>query len=280
MVKFTSTQYASMTNELNNIASEALNILQQSERSYAVVRVVLNEIKSFILDYHFKDQQEEIRFFKEIKPQFMRELIYYEELYEIEARKPVGGKEQFVQYYEQEVERIRQYFVRHQVLYNYYRTDKSDYDELFFTRANNSKSNTAGNPMEIDNRICTAHSYRLSKLQGFEMVNDYLQQCIFKLNNPEFYAPSGTEQKFTSLWTDSKAALIELAYALQARGSVNNGKGDLNKIISDLELVFNIRLGNFYRVYQSIRMRKKNRTIFLDGLKESLEKDMDDADEL
>lgn len=280
MVKFTSSRYASMTNELNNIASEALNILQQSERSYAAVRSVLNEIKAFILGYDFKDKAEEIYFFKEIKPQFMRELIYHGELYEIEARKPIGGKEQFLRYYEQEVERIRQYFVRHQVAYNYYRTDKSEHDELFFTRVSGNELNATGNPMDIDNRVCTVQSYRLSKLQGFEMVNDYLQQCIFKLTNPELTSAEGEEYKFTSLWTDSKAALIELAYALQARGSVNNGKGDLNKIISDLELVFNVRLGNFYRVFQSIRMRKKNRTIFLDGLKESLEKDMNDIDEL
>lgn len=280
MVKFTSTRYASMTSELNNIASEALNILQKSERSSAVVRSALNEIKAFILGYHFKDQVEEIYFFKEVKPQFMRELIYYNEVYEIEAHKPVGGKDQFLNYYEKEVERIRQYFVRHQILYNYYRTDKSEYDELFFTRESGNEPNATGNPMDIDSRVCTVQSYRLSKLQGFEMVNDYLQQCIFKLTNPELTSAEGAEYKFSSLWTDSKAALIELAYALQARGSVNNGKGDLNKIIADLEMVFNVRLGNFYRVYQSIRMRKKNRTIFLDGLKESLEKDMEEADEL
>ncbi|MEP0712451.1 MAG: RteC domain-containing protein, partial [Algoriphagus sp.] len=79
-------------------------------------------------------------------------------------------------------------------------------------------------------------------------------------------------------WTDSKSALIELAYALHSRGAVNHGKSDVKAIITLMESLFNVQVGNFYRTFQSMRGRKKNRTIFLDSLKESLVKRMDDTD--
>ncbi|WP_057940545.1 RteC domain-containing protein [Algoriphagus resistens] len=79
-------------------------------------------------------------------------------------------------------------------------------------------------------------------------------------------------------WTDSKSALIELAYALHSRGAVNHGKSDVKAIITLMETLFNIQVGNFYRTFQSMRGRKKNRTIFLDSLKESLVKRMDETD--
>lgn len=274
MVKFTSSQYASMTSELNNIAAEAVNMLQKSERSYAIARQVLNEIKSFILNYSFKDPEEEIRFFKEIKPEFTKELIYHREVYEIEAAKPVGNTEMIVRHYQTAIERVRLYFDRNQEFYNYYQRDKSDLDEMYFLR-NNDHSHI-DNTVEIDQRFCTVHSQKLSKLQAFELVNNYLQRCIYQLENPTGGIPEQNGRKFKSLWTDSKVALIELAYALYAHGSVNFGKGDIKDIITDLEIIFNIEVGNFYRTFQNMRIRKKNSTPFLDGLKLSYERKIDE----
>lgn len=87
-----------------------------------------------------------------------------------------------------------------------------------------------------------------------------------------------SDEKSKHQWTDSKSALIELDYALHSRGAVNHGKSDVKMIISNMESLFNVEVGNFYRTFQSVRIRKKNRTIFLDRLKESLEKRMDETD--
>lgn len=45
-----------------------------------------------------------------------------------------------------------------------------------------------------------------------------------------------------------------------------------------LEESFNVKVGNFYRVFQGQRIRKKSRTTFLDTLKENLIKRMDETD--
>ncbi len=80
-------------------------------------------------------------------------------------------------------------------------------------------------------------------------------------------------------WTGSKASRIELLYALQSSGSCNDGTIDIKRLATHLETLFSIDLGNYYRVFQEIRIRKISRTTFLDQLKDRLIKRMDDSDE-
>lgn len=276
MVKFTSSLYERLLTDLHQIRTQYPNILQLSEQSYILIQKSIKELKAFVLEYQFKDQQEEIHFFKEIKPKFLSESLYQSEVYNIEALKPVGGNDMIRSYYSAAMERIRMYFTRNQILYNYYQADKVLYDDFFFVRDTNNEFNATDNSVEIDHRFCTVYSYRLSKLMAFERVNEYLNQCIYKLNHPELTLANGTERKFANQWTDTVNGLIELIRALHARGSVNHGKGSINQIIEDFEILFNINLGNHYRSYQNMRIRKKSTTPFLDGLRDSLRNEMEE----
>ena len=108
-----------------------------------------------------------------------------------------------------------------------------------------------------------------------EALTDEIRKTLYKL---EMRNDGDAGELSSHEWTDSKSALIELAYALHSRGAVNHGKSDVKAIITLMESLFNVQVGNFYRTFQSMRGRKKNRTIFLDSLKESLVKRMDDTD--
>jgi hypothetical protein len=277
MIKFTSTEYENLLREFEVIEKGAENMLQKAERSFQAVGNALNSIKSFILGYTFKDIAEEILFFKEIKPRFLKEQIYYKELQEIEGHRPFGDNEMLIGYYHHVLERISIYFSRNQYLHNYYLLGKTVHDEEFFLRiGNDAIADTA-----IDQRFCTAYSHKLSKLMAFEMVRAYLQKSIYQLERPgeQPYPIPQVVQKYQ--WTDSKVALIELAYALQSKGSVNNGKLLVKQMIDIFEQLFDIDLGNYSAVFQqNIRIRKRSsRTLYIDQLKEYLERRMDDADE-
>ena len=79
-------------------------------------------------------------------------------------------------------------------------------------------------------------------------------------------------------WTDSKVALVEFIYALYAGKCFNNGNTSLKDIAFCCETLFNIEIGDFYRIFLEIRNRKKSRTQFLDKLKEQIIKMMDELD--
>ena len=267
-----------MNEDLQRVSLAAENKLQRAEQSYHVVQNVMQELKTYALTYTFNNKEEEIHFFKEVKPLFLKELIYYAELFYLESNKPFGSREVQRNYYLLEMERVRMFFDRNKLLYTYYRTGKTLYDDLFYLRDIEHEFVMPQSLPEMDARFSTVHSFKLSKIQAFELLQDYLQKSIYLLDNPEISSMEAGAKKPKSTWTDSKNALIELAYALYARGSVNHGKGTIKQIITDLELLFNVQVGNYYRTFQNMRTRKKSRSPFLEGLQDSLGRFMDDTD--
>lgn len=80
-------------------------------------------------------------------------------------------------------------------------------------------------------------------------------------------------------WTASKADMVELINSLQAGGVFNHGKTGIKEIAETFQKLFKIDLGNYYNVFNEIRLRKKNRTALLDHLKEKIIQKMDSLDE-
>jgi len=278
MMKIMNQLYTEMINTLDDIAVSSVDQLKKAELSYQAVRSSLEKVKEYIVAYEFPDKAEEIHFFKEVKPKFLRELIYHMEVFYIEARNPKGNSDLQKQYFKQISERIHIFFERNHVLYIYYRMGKTDFDDVFFTRGTGKDFLQPEYTLDMDPRFSTIQSYKLAKIQAYEMLNDHVQQVLYTIDNPHVPEIQTGKRRARTFWTDTKAALIELAYALHSRGSVDHGKGDVKQIITDLEQLFNVQVGNFYRTFQSMRIRKKNRTVYLDVLKESLERRMDDTD--
>jgi hypothetical protein len=266
-----------MSETLEKIAVTAENKLLMAEQSCMAVQSIINRLNEHVLNNAFNDEQEEIHFFKEIRPQFLKEKIYYAELFYLENDKPVGRLEAIKDYYTIYLDRVRIFFDRNESFYMYYRTGKSHFDAEYYLRGKNVDT-TPHVMQDMDNRLSTLHSFKLSKVMAYEVLVGYLQASIQRLGQPEIDVSSTANRKRRRSWTDSKAALIELAYAIHSRGSVNHGKDDVKDIITDLEMFFDVQVGNFYRTFQSMRIRKKKRTLYLDTLKESLERRMDDTD--
>jgi hypothetical protein len=82
----------------------------------------------------------------------------------------------------------------------------------------------------------------------------------------------------TLKWTESKTALIETVYALHTQKAFNHGKVGIVEIAKYLEKVFDIELGDIYRVFNEIKNRKINKTKFLDTLSENLNKRFEEQD--
>jgi len=279
MENFTSSLYAKMNEALEQIAMTSENIIQRAERSYKVVEQILRELKEFIIHYTFKDKHEEIRFFKEIKPMFQKELIYFWEVFQSEVWKPPVGKDEIIMHYKIGATRADIYFKMYNDLYTYYRTGSCEHDEQYFLR-NNAKPGmiTPISLSDMDPRFSTVYSYQFAEIQAYEQFSNYLQQCVYRLERPGMEPIKDESKKSRTVWSDSKADLIELAYGIYARGSVNHGKADIKEIITAFELIFNVNLGNFYRTFQNLRIRKKNRTPYWDAAKNDLIKTMDNTD--
>ena len=63
------------------------------------IRPLFEELREFTHQYSFQDVNEEISFFKDIKPFVLSKLIYFNDIYLLELRKPNGSKEVLKEYY-------------------------------------------------------------------------------------------------------------------------------------------------------------------------------------
>ncbi|WEK17908.1 MAG: RteC domain-containing protein [Candidatus Pedobacter colombiensis] len=269
MEKLSKDLLSRMHNELQVIAIESENPLQMAERSFYLADATVKELKDTITPQSFKGKEQEIKFFKEIKPLFQKELIYYQELFYYEASKPFGNEKATKGYLSEVMKRIQSYFDKNRYLYNYHQTGSNRYDDDFFLRQSERLPLQPISTIDLDLDFSTPYSTTLAKLLAYEQLRDYLLNSEFNTANSNL--PNSTEAKELGLvWSDSKAALIELAYAIYAKGSVNFGKASIKQIVTGLEFTFNVQLGNFYRTYLDLLLRKKKSTPYLDGLKDFL----------
>ncbi|GAB3910485.1 RteC domain-containing protein [Mucilaginibacter boryungensis] len=278
MDKRTSSIYETMLESLEQIAMTSENVLQRAEQSYKVAEHALSQLKEHIISRIFSDKQEEINFFKRIKPMFLKELLYHMEVFQVEAWKPPVGRDEQIAHYRLGAHRADLYFKRYNELYTYYRMGSSLHDEQYFLRGGRCDLISPISISDTDSRFSTVYSFQFAKLQAYEQFSDYLHRCVYNLEHPGAPMSEADKERQTIRWTDSKSALIELGYGIYAKGSINYGKADIKQIMTSLEIAFNTSLGNFYRTFQNLRIRKKNRTPYWDSAREDLIKNMDNAD--
>lgn len=260
--------------QLSADAIEADNMLVKADRSFRTAQHYCAQVNGILKDFSFRDLASEIHFFKNIQPLFLKELFYFSKLYALESDKPVGSRERQKAYYNVQLDRQSNLIDQHRSIYQYYRSGRSDCDHQFFVRGAKEASFSPELTLYMDGQCASVYSLKVSELLAAEELCDHITA---KLEMVQAAGIDAGESQSPLVWTDSNASLVELIYALHARGAINHGKLDMKQIIQRIELLFNVKLGNFYQVIKSIRTRK-DRTAFLNNLITSAIKRMDDTD--
>lgn len=269
---------AELEEQLKFISLETDSPLTVAELSISVTEKTLDSLRSFIAKYKFRSTAEEIHFFKELKPAFCSRLFYHISVYNIETRKPNGGYKVIKKYLQNELDKLKRYFDNNLDFYKYYRTGSNYLDHKYFVRGKHDiRLSIETFHFETDPKFSTSHDHRISTILSHDLLQVYLEDSLAELEKKE-PKKSEVNHKSESTWTASKASLIELLYALESEGAINHGNAELKEIATTLEKAFNIDLGQYHRTFLELRMRKGGRTKFLDGLRDSLTKRMDNAD--
>ncbi len=266
--------------QLKFIDLEEDDPIKCAQLSIDVSRKAVEILKNIILKYKFKSQGEEIKFFKETKPKFLAPLIYHLKVYKIESRKPNGSDKIRRKYLLNELDKLKHYFDSNLDFYRYYRTQSNYLDHKYFLRGKYDIRLTVDSFFfEADERVSTSHDFKVAKILAHDRLQVYLEEELSNLDRKETSMISQDVPKVKLYWTESKTALIELIYALHSQGAIDNGKADIKDIAALFEHYFGLELGDYYRTFLEIRVRKTGRTKFIDSLKHSLVKRMDEADD-
>lgn len=279
----TETAYT-LLNDLNNqlkfIDLEEDDAIKCAELSIDVCRKALNKLKTLLIKHKFRAQNEEIKFFKETKPKFLAPLIYHLKIYKIESRKPNGSNEIRKKYLLHELEKLKHYFDTNLDFYRYYRTQSNYLDHKYFLRGKYDIRLTVDSFFfEADERFSTSHDFKVAKILAHDRLQVYLEEELSNLDRKETNMITQEAPKVKLYWTESKTALIELIYALHSHGAFENGRADIKDIAAAFEYLFGVELGDYYRTFLELRMRKTGRTKFLHSLINSLTKKMEEAEE-
>ncbi len=262
--------------EINSVILEARYPVHQLEDAINIVLRHLNTLRKYVQENGFKSEEDEIHFFKCVKPRVVSRLIFFNAVFKIEAKRPNGCRKVIKKYLNSEHHKLQSFFENNLEFYKYYRTNNTFLDRKYFLRGNSDiKLNLDTFFFEADPSFSTTHDYKVAKIIGNDMIKVYLenQQAINKKETVVSSNPTSVN------WTASKTSLIELIYALHHSGSFCNGNVEIKVLAKVMEEAFNINLGDFYHTYLEIKNRKVNRTKFLDMLKDTMTSVMDEQDE-
>jgi len=275
-MKFYREELSRLESQLEQLELDTANIYNRAEKGIALCRDTLGIMRKRVLKKGFKDIEGECQFFKTIKPKVVGYLIHFVNLVAIERNRPMVSKKIKHSFYIEQIAALKSYFVEQREFYEYYIRELSDRDTAFFTR--NSAVTTwycASIASIIDPNFSSSKDMVLAKILGNSLTINYLKHKLSRKKG-RYLGENGVIS--TLKWTGAKVDLVELVYAVHSSGMVNNGQASLNDLAKVFETIFQKDMGDFYRTFLEIRLRKTNQTKLLDILKTSLLKKIIKAD--
>lgn len=265
-------------NKEDKILSQSKRLIDEAYEMTLYLQDLLGSVKKYLIEEGFKNDEEEIRFFRSIKPQILGKLIYYNKIYRIETTCPVSNGKMYYNYFSGQLANLKREYTEHLCnsdFYRYYRSGRTDRDDTYFKRGNiNYHDGLNSIVFEIDPEFSTFFDYKTARIISNDLLYTYLLTKINPDENPDviLQKPESSKDIF---WTDSKNAIIELIYALYASGVISHGKIGIRKISLMFQILFRIPLGDLHHAFHRMKTRSGSRTSFLDQLKFSLEEYMD-----
>ena len=256
-------------------------MIRSSDEAYQMT-LFLNEmlcaIKTEVLQVGFLNEDQEVDFFKNVKPQILGKLIYYNKVFRIETTCPVSNGKIHQSYYENVLKNLKLEYkesICNEDFYRYYRAGRTDRDHTYFRLGKiNYHDGLKSGVFEIDLSFSTYYDNKIAHIIANELLYTYTFSKINPEENPDTILQNLDANKDIS-WTNSQNALIELIYALYASNSIAYGKIGIRKLALIFQVLFRTPLNDIHHSFHRMKTRAGSRTAFLDQLKISLEEYMD-----
>ncbi len=213
-----------LTDQLNFINLEIDESIAKSQKSVELTLIAIDKLKKQFLKNKTISTDNEIDFFRNIKPKFTSLYIYHNAIFKIETKMPHGGERITKKYLNKELKKLKRYFDNNLDFYNYYRTGSSYLDYKYFVRGNHDvKLRLDSYYFEADHTFSTTHDFKIAKILAHDLIQVYLETKIYKISKKEYKEKSQLEPKGKIIWTSPKVALTEILYAFHSKGVFNNG---------------------------------------------------------
>lgn len=247
--------------EIMMIEESNLDDFKNIEKGINISRKCLQKLRLLLRNETFRNKEDEINFFKRQKPFVYGRLKFYAKIYKYLIKKPKGTDKSKRIFIDSEIGKLQDYFWQNNNFIKYYRQNIGRLDEFYFLRGNDNLGLIADTShFYTDIEFSTSHDHSVAKIIAYDFLVIYYTTELNKLKKTSNRNTKEVLLENLNLtWNGNKIDIVELIYSLIALGVV---KGDIKKLATAFEKIFNIDLGNYYRSFLEIRARKENSTRF------------------
>lgn len=255
-----------LSDELEQLHTEEPDITNRTTKAAKRIRKTLTMFRRRISVEGFRSEEEEIHFFKYVKPRVSSYLIFFLLLAEIEEQRLFDDKKEVQSCIDKKQRWFRYMMKENQEFVRYYRLGLTHTDRIYFLRGKNLGAlSKHSSKQQDDPEFNTSHDGIAANIMAFDLFQKYLSP------KPEFQ-PTFGPPKPKLKWTANRLDLVELIYALHGSGAFNYGEAELKDICETLESSFQIQIGDLYRAFHDISNRKKDQIKFVSRLEDDLYK--------
>ena len=199
----------------DGLSSQMMRTADEAYQMTLFLKEMLYAIKAQVLQAGFTDEQQEIDFFRNIKPQILGKLIYYNKVFRIETTCPVSNGKLHQSYYENQLKALKSEYkdrICNEDFYRYYRTGRTDRNHTYFRLGQiNYHDGLKSAVFEIDLSFSTYYDNKIAYIIAKELLYTYMLTKINPEENPDTILLNEDANKDIS-WTNSQNALIELIF--------------------------------------------------------------------
>lgn len=174
--------YEKLSEELDKLLAGELAETDKMEACFMTALAHWERLKRKIKKNDFDSDQEEIFFFKAVKPRFTGLVEYYNQRYQALLFLPDSGRAAALYFWKMELRRICRFFELHADFIQYYQEDNTELDEIYFLRVYSDLSNfEKARVYDLDEQTASSHDWLISKMIGLGKYRRDVEAEIEKL---------------------------------------------------------------------------------------------------
>lgn len=175
--------YQEMLQEIERCIQLNLPEMERVESCFWIAQEYWEKLKSIIKQKDFNSDQEEIDFFREVKPQFTCYMEYFIILAESVKFVPMQINDA-IEFWEQELQRVSRFYAKYKPFIDYYETGRKDDDPRYFQRQGNGP-NPSQKKFFFDNdpELMTSHDCILRSYLAHKKYSTYIRAKLERLRN-------------------------------------------------------------------------------------------------
>jgi RteC protein len=233
----------------------------QYRKAMPVVASAIRELRK-MASGGFKNEQEEIAFFRHVWPAFYAWQFYYIEMYRFAFVTPYMPVEEVARMITEDEKKIADFYKEHSYFWPSYISD-SPFINKDFTRSYSQSCLIDPLSLVIDQEFSTIGSYKAARGLGYKKYFDFLQQ-----QKPQNAERTGKTKGWKFEWRESRSAAVERikAEALAESVYVNGAPATTTQLVAQFEETYSVDLRDFNKLLYAADARKKDATPYLTKL--------------